>query len=102
MRHQAANGRGAVADDGVGGAPDDEIFFVGAAGSVNGVRSPAQRVVRQRWPGEATVEAEIDPIVLAVALAPPEHAIGVADAAGAFAQLDQIEQRIGQRAGENI
>jgi hypothetical protein len=47
--------------------------------------------VRQRWAGEAAVEAEIDEIIEAVAFAPPKNALGVIDDAGAIAEFDEAE-----------
>ncbi len=54
----------------------------------------------KQWPGEAAVEAEIDPVVELVALAPPEEALGVVERAGAIAELDELEEIVDVGAGE--
>ena len=88
LRHQAARRRGTVADDGIRCAPHDEVFFVRAAGSEDRVGRPAQRIVRERGAGEATVEPEVRPIVHFVALTPPEETLRVVEDSGAIAELD--------------
>src|SRR5260370_12490037 len=57
-------------------------------------------MVGQRRTGEAAVEAEIQPIVHFVALAPPKEALRVVEDAGAIAELDQFEEMVEGGAGE--
>src|SRR5689334_2425266 len=48
--------------------------------------------MRERGAGETAVEAEIQPVVLFVALAPPEKALGIVEDACAIAEFDELEE----------
>src|SRR6266850_50182 len=100
LRHQSASRGRAVADDGIRCAPNGKVLFVRSSRSENGVRGPAERIVRQRRAGEAAVEAEVHPIVHFVALAPPEEALRVVQHSRAIAKLDELEEIVHVGAGE--
>ena len=96
---ESAGGGDGVAADAVGIRPCGVHRFALASGAKGGVALPAQRPPDAgRVP--ASIEGQIHPVILPGALAPPEEARGVADHAGALAQLDQFELGVHVVAGE--